>query len=318
MKKINSQRHKVPAQNNDLKQSVLKNKFSFFPIKEIIANEIKSVANIQRSGKCITGIPTGFGRVDDLTSGLQSGNLIVVAARPIMGKTAFALAIARNAALDAGVPVALFSMEFSKEMLGKRLLFTETKMDFRKMFIEPLTDTDCNNIGKASNRLSDAPLFINDATRISVQEIKSEIGKIQPDKNIGLIIIDYLQLMRSDKLYDTRDQEVSEICRSLKDLAKELNLPVVVLSQISRKPEFRDNHRPCLRDLSGSGSIAAEADVVLFIYRDYVYNRTEDNPESGLADIIVAKHRNGQTGLVKLSFNEKYSRFENLITIHEE
>jgi len=320
MKKINSQHHKAPAQNHNLKQSVAENNSSFFPMKKIIVNEIKSIENIQRRGRCITGVSTGFGRLDNLTSGLQRGNLIVVAARPIMGKTAFALAIARNAALDAGIPVAMFSMGLSKEMLGKRLLFMEAKIDSSKMNTGSLSDTDCLNLGKAANRLAEVPIFINDSTGISIQEIKVRSGKIQSDHNIGLIIIDYLQLMRSDGSHDTRDQEVSEICRSLKDLAKELNLPIVVLSQVSRRPEFRDDHRPCLGDLSrlsGSNSIEAEADVVLFIYRDNVYNRSEDNPERGMADIIVAKHRNGQTGLVKLSFDEKYSRFENLITIHE-
>ena len=194
----------------------------------------------------------------------------------------------------------------------------EAKIDSCKMFIESLSDTECSTLVKAANILTNVPIFINDSTRISVQEIKAEIGKIQPDHNIGLIIIDHLQLMRSDKLYATRDQEVSEICRSLKDLAKELNLPIIVLSQVSRKPEFRDNHRPCLRDLSplsGSCSIEAETDVVIFIYRDEVYNRSEDNPERGIAEIIVSKHRNGPTNVVKLSFDEKYSRFENLIPI---
>ena len=240
---------------------------SFFPIKDII-DEIKSIENIQRSGKCITGIPTGFDRLDNLTLGLQRGNLIVVAGRPVMGKTAFALAIARNAALDAGIPVALFSMESSKEMLGKRLLFMEAKIDSNEMNTGTLSDTDCLSLRKAANRLSEVPIFINDSAGISAQEIKVGSRKIQSDHNVGLIIIDYLQLMRSDRSHETRDQEISEICRSLKDLAKELNLPIVVLSQVSRRPEFRDNHRPCLRDLSslsGSNSIEAEADVVLLI-----------------------------------------------------
>lgn len=211
MKKSNSQNHKSPVHKPDLEQSVPRN-FSFCPIKEIITDEIKSIENNQRSGICITGIPTGFDRLDNLTAGLQRGNLIVVAGRPVMGKTAFAMALARNAALDAGIPVAMFSMESSKEMLGKRLLSMEAKIESGKMNTGTLADTDWLNLMKAANRLSDAPLFINDSTRISAREIKTEIGKIQSDRNIGLIIIDSLQLMRSDRSHDTRDQEISEIC----------------------------------------------------------------------------------------------------------
>ena len=285
---------------------------SFSPIKEIITDEIKNIENIQRSGRCITGIPTGFDRLDNLTSGLQGGNLIVVAGRPVMGKTAFALAIARNAALLAEAPVAIFSMETAKEKLVQRMLSMEAKLDSRKFRTGDLSEDDWPKLTQAAARLSKAPIFISDYPGITVQEMTARIKQMKESNDIKLIIVDYLQLMKDDRLHYKRGKKISEICQSLKDLARELCLPIVILSQVTRMPEYRSNHRPCIGDLPGSGVIERDADVILFIYRDEVYDRSEDNPERGIAEIIIAKQRNGPTGLVKLAFDEKYSCFTNL------
>ena len=295
MKDKNKKFYKKPSTNHNVEHSVPGNESSFFPIKaiinEIIIDEMKSIEDVRKHRGFVTGVPTGFDMLDNLTTGLKPGNLIVAAARPRMGKTAFALAIALNAALHAEIPVALFSFEYSRENLVKRLVS-----------IWP-------TLVNAANGIFDVPIFINDSAGISIREIKVEIGKIHPAHNIGLIIIDYLQLMRSDISHNTRDSEISEICRTLKELARELNLPIVVLSQVSRKADYRDDHRPCLTDLPNSSSIEPEADVVLFIYRDEVYNESEDNPNREMAEIIVAKHRNGPVGVVKLSFDTRNGCF---------
>jgi replicative DNA helicase len=229
-----------------------------------------------------------------------------------MGKTAFALNIAQYAALEAAVPVAVFSLEMSKEQLAIRLLSAESRVDSQRIRRGFLGETDWPKLIAAASRLSEAPIYIDDTPAITVLEMKAKARRLKAEVNLGLIVLDYLQLMRSSGYKDSREQEISDISRSLKALAKELNVPVVALSQLNRKVEDRQNKRPQMADLRDSGAIEQDADVIAFIYRDEVYDKSEENPEKGMAEIIIGKQRNGPTGMVKLAFLEKYTRFENL------
>jgi len=285
---------------------------SFYPIREIVKDSFRSIEDLYARKELITGVPTGFEKIDDLTSGLQNSDLIIIAGRPSMGKTAFALNIAQFAALEGQTPVAIFSLEMSKEQLAFRLLASEAKVDSQRLRKGFLGETDWPKLTTAAGRLSEAPLFIDDTPAITVLEMKAKSRRLKADTGLGLIVVDYIQLMRSSGFRDSREQEISEISRSLKALAKELKVPVIALSQLNRKVEDRTNRRPQMADLRESGAIEQDADVIAFIYRDEVYNKSEDNPEKGVAEIIIGKQRNGPTGTVKLAFLEKFTSFENL------
>jgi len=286
---------------------------SFFPIRDIVKDSFRSIEDLYSRKELITGVPTGFEKIDDLTAGLQKSELIIIAGRPSMGKTAFALNIALNAAMKEQIPVAVFSLEMSKEQLAFRLLSSEAKVDAQRLRKGFLGETDWPKLTTAAGRLSDAPLFIDDTPAITVLEMKAKSRRLKADAGLGLIVVDYIQLMRSGSYRESREQEISEISRSLKALAKELKVPVVALSQLNRKVEDRTNRRPQMADLRESGAIEQDADVIAFIYRDEVYDRSDDNINKGIAEIIVAKQRNGPTDTVKLAFVDKYTSFENLV-----
>ncbi|MFO7570580.1 MAG: replicative DNA helicase [Smithellaceae bacterium] len=286
---------------------------SFFPLRDIIKVSFRSIEDLYSRKELITGVATGFDKLDDITSGLQNSDLIIIAGRPSMGKTAFALNIAQNAALEYQTPVAVFSLEMSKEQLAFRLLAAEARVDSQRLRKGFLGETDWPKLTTAAGRLSDAPLYIDDTPAITVLEMKAKSRRLKADKGLGLIVVDYIQLMRGGgSSRDSREQEISEISRSLKALAKELSLPVIALSQLNRQVESRTNRRPQMADLRESGAIEQDADVIAFIYRDEVYNKSEDNPDKGVAEIIIAKQRNGPTDTVRLAFLEKFTRFENL------
>jgi replicative DNA helicase len=285
---------------------------AFYPLHKLIDGNISFLEEKQKNKSLVTGVPTGFRQLDNLTSGLQNSDLIILAARPSMGKTALALNIARNAAVEAGVPVAVFSLEMSKEQLSLRLLCSEARIDSSRLRSGFLTDEDWHRVTDAASDLSDAPIFIDDSASLSAMEVRAKARRLKMDKGIGLIVIDYLQLMQGRAGAERRDLEISDISRSLKALAKEINLPVIALSQLNRMLEQRTDRRPRLSDLRESGALEQDADVVAFIYRDEVYNKEENNPNKGTAEIILAKQRNGPTGDVRLAFLNAYTRFENL------
>jgi replicative DNA helicase len=289
-----------------------KSRQSFFPLSKIILSNIETLEEKQGNRSLVTGVPTGFNHLDNLTSGLQSSDLIILAARPSMGKTALALNIARNAAVDAGVPVAIFSLEMSKEQLSLRMLCSEARIDSSRLKGGFFSMEDWHRLTDAAGILSEAPIYIDDSPSLSAMEIRAKARRLKMDKNIGLIIIDYLQLMQGRAGAERRDLEISEISRALKSLAKELELPVMALSQLNRMLEQRTDKRPRLSDLRESGALEQDADVVAFIYRDEVYNKEEDNPRRGIAEILLSKQRNGPTGDVFLTFLNSYTRFENL------
>ena len=285
---------------------------SFYPIRDIVKDSFRAIEDLYARKELITGVPTGFEKIDDMTSGLQKSDLIIIAGRPSMGKTSLALNIAQFAALEGQTPVAIFSLEMSKEQLAFRLLASEAKVDSQRLRKGFLGETDWPKLTTAAGRLSEAPIFIDDTPAITVLEMKAKSRRLASDPGLGLIVVDYIQLMRAGGYRDNREQEISEISRSLKALAKELKVPVIALSQLNRKVEDRTNRRPQMADLRESGAIEQDADVIAFIYRDEVYNKSDDNPEKGTAEIIIGKQRNGPTGTVKLAFLEKFTSFENL------
>ncbi len=290
---------------------------SFFPLRAIIKDSFKTIENLFEKKELVTGVPTGFERIDDLTSGLQKSDLIIIAGRPSMGKTAFALNIAQHAALEVGIPVAVFSLEMAKEQLALRMLASEARVDSQRLRKGFLGETDWPKLTTAAGRLSEAPLFIDDTPAITALEMKAKARRLKAEMGLGLIVLDYLQLMRGGTYKDSREQEISEISRSLKALAKELSVPVIALSQLNRKVEDRTNRRPQMSDLRESGAIEQDADLIAFIYRDEVYNKSDDNPDKGIAEIIIGKQRNGPTGVVKLAFLEKFTCFENLARVED-
>ncbi|RLC26906.1 MAG: replicative DNA helicase, partial [Deltaproteobacteria bacterium] len=281
-------------------------------ISEIIDGNIETLEERQGNKALVTGVPTGFTRLDNLTSGLQQSELIILAARPSMGKTALALNIARNAAVDANIPVAIFSLEMSKEQLSMRLLCSEARIDSSRLRGGFFSMEDWRKLTDAAGVLSDTSIFIDDTPDISAMEIRAKARRLKMEKDIGLVIIDYLQLMKGRMSAERRDLEISEISRSLKALAKELDIPVMALSQLNRMLEQRNDKQPRLSDLRESGALEQDADVVAFIYRDEIYNSDENNPKKGMADILLRKNRNGPTGEATLTFLDSYTRFENL------
>ena len=258
----------------------------------------------------VTGIPTGFADLDSMTSGFQPGDLIIVAGRPSMGKTAFSLNIAENVALDTGLPVAVFSMEMGATQLAMRMIGSVGRLDQHRMRTGRLEDEDWVRLTTALGKLNDAPMFIDESAGLNALEVRARARRLHRQcGKLGLIVIDYLQLMAATRQGENRATEVSEISRALKALAKELDVPVVALSQLNRGLEQRPNKRPVMSDLRESGAIEQDADVILFIYRDQVYN--PDSPDKGTAEIIIGKQRNGPIGTVRLTFLGEHTRFEN-------
>ena len=285
---------------------------AFYPIGKIILDNIETLEERQGNKALITGIPTGFTKLDSLTAGFQGSDLIILAARPGMGKTALALNIARNVAVEANVPTAIFSLEMAKEQLSMRLLCAEARIDSNRVRSGFFSQDDWVKLTEAAGVLSEAPIFIDDSPDITAMTIRAKARRLKMEKGLGLIFIDYLQLMKSRTTLERRDLEISEISRSLKALAKELDLPVVALSQLNRKLEERSDKRPQLSDLRESGALEQDADVVAFIYRDEMYNKDPNNPNRGKAELIIAKQRNGPVGVVPLAFLDAYTRFESL------
>lgn len=279
----------------------------FSPLSEVIKESFKKIENT--TGSNITGLPTGFIDFDNLTAGLQPADLIIIAGRPSMGKTALALNIASNAAFESKIGIAIFSLEMSSLQLGIRLLGADAMIDASMIRKGSLQDDDHLRLIDSANRLSELPIYIDDSSGLSALELKAKARRLKKKFNIGLIVVDYLQLMQSKRSTESRQLEISDISRSLKALAKDLNIPVLTVSQLNRKVEDRPNKRPILADLRESGAIEQDADLILFIYREYLYNQTEEN--RGKAEIIIAKHRNGPTGKVDLTFREQYTKFQN-------
>jgi len=282
----------------------------FTHIKDVLLETFNKLEELYNSKSPITGVPTGFTDLDMKTAGLQNSDLILIAARPGMGKTAMALNIAQYAAVQKHVPVALFNLEMSKDQLVNRMLCSEVMVDSHKMRTGKLDDEDWKKIARALGPLSEAPIYIDDTPGLTVMDIRAKCRRLKLEKNLGLVVIDYLQLMRGRGKAENRQQEVSEISRSLKILAKELNVPVVTMSQLSRSPESRTDHRPMLSDLRESGAIEQDADIVMFLYRDDYYN--PDSDKKNIAEVIIAKHRNGSTGTVYLKWFGQYTKFANL------
>ena len=299
------------AESSIFEISENKIKPAFYPLGKIIEDNIDLLEERQGNKALVTGVATGYTKLDELTSGLQKSDLVIIAGRPGMGKTAFALNIAKHAAVVHNIPVAVFSLEMSKDQLSLRLLSSEAKIDSSRLRRGFITQEDWIKITDAAGTLSQSPIFIDDSPSISALEIRAKSRRLKMDKNIGLIVIDYIQLMKGRVTAERRDLEISEISRALKALAKELDLPVVALSQLNRKLEERSDKRPQLADLRESGALEQDADVVAFIYRDELYNRDENNPNKGKAEILLAKQRNGPTGSAILTFLEKYTSFEN-------
>ena len=290
-------------------------KDGFTRIKELLWPTMERIEALQRGGKTVTGVASGFNDLDELTSGFQPAELIIVAARPSMGKTAFTLNIAQHAAIEHSVPVAFFSLEMSKESLVQRMLTSEARIDAQRLRKGMLRDDDFPRLARAAGILSSAPVWIDDTPGLSLLEMRSKARRLKADAGVGLVIVDYLQLMQGPSRVESRQQEVSMISRGLKALAKELNVPVVALSQLSRAPEQRtgDNKRPQLSDLRESGAIEQDADLIMFLYRQEFYDGPTDkdgNSLEGKAEVIVGKQRNGPTGLVNLFFHKQYTRFE--------
>lgn len=287
-----------------------RNTQGFSHIKDVLVETFNKLEELYNNKGYITGVPTGFTDLDYRTSGLQNSDLILVAARPAMGKTSFALNIAQYAAIHSKVPVAVFSLEMSKEQLVNRMLCSEVMIDSQKMRIGKLEDSDWQKMAMALGPLSEAPIYIDDTPGVSVMELRAKCRRLKLEKNLGLIVIDYLQLMQGRGRNENRQQEVSEISRSLKILAKEINVPVITLSQLSRAPEARTDHRPMLSDLRESGAIEQDADMVMFLYRDDYYN--PETEKQNVAEVIIAKNRNGSTGTVELRWFGEYTKFANL------
>ena len=285
----------------------------FLSMKEIVKSSFKTIELLYEKKEHITGVPSGFADIDDITSGFQPSDLIIIAGRPSMGKTAFSLNIAQYASMHKEKTVAVFSLEMAKEQLVMRMLCSEARIDAHRLRSGFLGQTDWPKLSTAAGRLADASIYIDDTPAISSMEMRAKTRRLKAEKGLDLVIVDYLQLMsgRSTRS-DNREQEISEISRSLKALAKELGIPVLALSQLNRGVESRMDKRPILADLRESGAIEQDADVIMFIYRDEVYNK--DTMDKGIAEVIIGKQRNGPVGTKKLTWLDKYTRFEDLTT----
>ena len=288
-----------------------KNQKGYLPLKDVLVESFNKLEELYNRKQHITGVPTGFSELDYKTAGFHNSDLILIAARPAMGKTAFALNIATNAAVRANVPVAIFSLEMSKEQLVNRILCSEAMVDSNKVRTGKLEENDWTKLAGAIGPLSEAEIYIDDTPGISITEIRTKCRKLKLEKNIGMVVIDYLQLVQgTNRRNGSREQEISEISRSLKILAKEIGVPVIAISQLSRAAEQRVDHRPMLSDLRESGAIEQDADIVMFLYRDDYYNKESEKKD--IAEIIIAKHRGGSTGTVELLWLGNYTKFVNL------
>lgn len=288
-----------------------KNQKGYSAIKDVLVDSFTQLEELYNRKQHITGVPSGFADLDYRTAGFHGSELILVAARPAMGKSAFALNIATNAAVRADVPVAIFNLEMSKEQLVNRILCSEAMVDSNKVRTGKLKEEDWSKLAEAIGPLSASNIYIDDTPGISITEIRAKCRKLQVEKHIGMVIIDYLQLIQgTNKRGGSREQEISEISRSLKIMAKELNVPVIALSQLSRAVEQRPDHKPMLSDLRESGAIEQDADIVMFLYRDDYYN--PDSEKKNIAEVIIAKHRGGSTGSVDLRWFGSYTKFTNL------
>jgi replicative DNA helicase len=286
-------------------------KASYYPLKSILHSTFKDIEQLYEKKQLITGVPSGFADLDEKTSGFQRSDLIIIAGRPSMGKTAFCLNIAQHAATENQVPTVIFSLEMSKEQLALRMLCSEARVDNHKLRSGHIAENEWGKLTMAAGRLAEASLYIDDTPGISVFEMRAKARRLQAEHGLGMIIIDYMQLMSGSKnRSDSREQEISEISRSLKALAKELNVPVLALSQLNRRLEDRTDKRPQMSDLRESGAIEQDADVILFIYRDEVYHPDSEEAK-GTAEVIIGKQRNGPIGNISLTFRNDYTRFEN-------
>ncbi|MCX5708026.1 MAG: replicative DNA helicase [Candidatus Omnitrophica bacterium] len=283
---------------------------TFVPLKEIIKDSIETIDRLYQNKAHVTGIPTGYVDFDMKTAGLQQSDLIIIAGRPSMGKSALVLGIAEHAGVIAKIPLAIFSLEMSKEQLVQRMLCSHARVDANKVRTGYLAASDWPHLTAAAGKLSEAPIFVDDTAGISVMELRAKARRLKASADIKLIIVDYLQLMQGSGFTESRQQEISDISRSLKALARELNLTVIGISQLSRSVENREGHRPQLSDLRESGAIEQDADLVVLILREEYYNPTPEN--EGIAEIIIAKQRNGPVGSFKLTFLKEYTRFENI------
>ena len=284
---------------------------AFFKVGDMIMDTIKTVEQLYERKEMVTGVPTGFLDLDQKTAGLQPADLVIIASRPSMGKTAFALNIAQYVALQTNATVGVFSLEMAKEQLVMRLLCAEARVDNAKVRAGYLAERDFPRLAMAAGRLAEAPIFIDDTPGLNVLELRAKARRLKREHDLGVVIVDYLQLMRGlDQKQENRVQELAEISRGLKALAKELQVPVVALSQLNRQVETRGDKRPIMSDIRESGSIEQDADVILFLYRDEMYHA--DSADEGTAEIIIGKQRNGPIGTVRLAFRSEYTRFENL------
>ena len=285
---------------------------SFYSIRDIVKESFKTLERLFEKKELVTGVPSGFKELDRYTAGFHASDLIIVAGRPSMGKTALCLNLAQYAAIEKRIPVAIFSLEMSKEQLVIRMLCSEAQVEGTRLRTGFLTESDWPKLTLAAGNLSDAPIFIDDSAAISVLELRAKSRRLKSEHGLGMLIVDYLQLMKGRTKVESRQQEISEISRSLKALAKELNIPVIAVSQLSRKTEERTGNRPQLSDLRESGAIEQDADLILFLYRDEVYNRSGDNPNKGTAELIIGKQRNGPIGKIELAFLDKFTTFKEL------
>ena len=288
-------------------QSVSRTSFSH--IKDVLTGTFEHIEAAYHKQEIITGIPTGFTELDRLTTGLQNSDLVVIAGRPSMGKTALAMNIVQHAAIEAGIPCLIFSLESAKEQLVERMLGTEARVDSHKLRTGFLSEDDWSKLTDAAGRLAEAPVYIDDAPNISVMELRAKARRLKAEQDINLVVVDYLQLMAGDRRAENRQQQISEISRSLKGLAKELNIPVIALSQLSRAVEQRVDKRPLLSDLRESGAIEQDADLVISLYREHYYSHQAE--DEGMAEVIINKQRRGPIDKMKLTFIGEYTRFEN-------
>ena len=297
------------AESGIFEISQARQKGQYSHIRDVLVENLAIIDRAEQMDGGLTGITTGFSKLDEMTSGMQKSDLIILAARPAMGKTAFALSLARNAAVKGKASVTIFSLEMAKEQLTQRLLSMESKVDLQTLKTGRLERRDWDDLNVALDILSNSNIHIDDTAGISIMEMKSKCRRLKAEAGLDLVIIDYLQLMNPEGKADSRTQEISVISRNLKLLARELDCPVLVLSQLSRAPEQRTDHRPMLSDLRESGSIEQDADIVIFLYRDEYYNK-EDTEKPGECEVIVAKHRSGPTGSVDVAWIERYTQFK--------
>jgi replicative DNA helicase len=300
---------KAEARIFGVAESRISNRFE--KVGQLLPHTFEEIENYAKGS--FNGILTGFLQLDEMTTGLQKGDLVIVAGRPSMGKTSFALSIAAHAAIKSNCATAIFSLEMSKHQLTQRLLCAEAKVNMHQLRSGKLPRRDYPRLSLAAGPLAEAPLFIDDTPGISVLEVRAKARRLKAQNNLQLVIIDYLQLMGSSGSVESRQQEISQISRSLKGVAKELDVPLIVLSQLSRAPEQRTEHRPQLSDLRESGAIEQDADVVMFVYREEVYNKDVPEEEKAIAEIIIGKQRNGPIGTAKVAFIKDYAKFDNLL-----